>query len=95
MIKGNQVKVVLGDEFDDSLRDDVLDVLRGLGATCGDGEHAIAGSQELEKLTVVIQDKMINVEAETYIGLSVAGPSELVSEIRKLVEMKQMQREGE
>jgi hypothetical protein len=82
----NQVTTVLGDEFDDSLREKLTDVLRKLGATPSNGGNRfIVGSQELEMVDVIVGGRNLHVEAETYIGLSISGPADLVEQVRRLV----------
>ena len=82
----NQVTIVLGDEFDESLRAKLLDVFRELGATqAGDADRFVVGSQDVEAVEVTIDGRRLQVEAETYIGLSLSGPADLVEKIRRLV----------
>lgn len=84
--KSNQVTVVLGDEFDDSLRQKLMDVLRNLGAfQAGKGDRFVVGSQDLEEMEVTIGGRSLHVEAETYVGLSISGPADLVEQVRRLV----------
>jgi hypothetical protein len=83
---GNQVTVVLGDEFHDSLRQKLMDVLRKLGALqTGKSDRLVAGSQDLEELDVTIDGRSLHVEGETYVGLSISGPADLVEQVRRLV----------
>lgn len=82
----NHVTVVLGDEFDDSLRKNLMDVLQELGALqAGKGDRLVVGSQDLEELEVTIDGHNLRVEAETYVGLSISGPADLVEQVRRLV----------
>lgn len=82
----NQVTVVLGDEFDDSLRAKLMDVLRGLGAVqSGGSDRFVVGSQDLENLDVLIDGRSLHIEAETYVGLSISGHADLVERVRRLV----------
>jgi hypothetical protein len=82
----NQATVVLGDEFDDSLRQKLMDVLRKLGALqSSGGDRFVVGSQDLEELEVTIDGRSLRVEAETYVGLSISGPADLVEQVRRLV----------
>lgn len=75
----NQATVTLGDEFDQALRQKLMDVLRKLGALqSGGSDRFVGGSQELESLVVTIDGRRLRVEAETYIGLSISGPDDLV-----------------
>lgn len=81
-----QSTVVLGDEYDDDLREKLVDVLRKLGATsvC-EPEQFVVGSQDFEELDVVINGRSLHIESETYIGLSICGPADLVEQVRQLV----------
>lgn len=83
---GHQATVTLGDEFDEALRQKLVDVLRKLGALQSGGSNRfVGGSQELEKLEVTIDGRHLHIEAETYIGLSISGPDDLVERVRQLV----------
>jgi hypothetical protein len=82
----NQSTTVLGNEFDDSLRGKLMDVLRELGAVALRGsDRFVAGSQDVEELDVVINGRSLHIEAETYVGLSITGPADLVEQVRRLV----------
>lgn len=82
----NQAIIVLGDEFDDSLRGRLMDVLRKLGSIQSyESDRFVAGSQELEILDVTIDGRNLHVEAETYVGLSISGPTDLVEQVSRLV----------
>ena len=85
MTSTNRTTTILGDEFDDALRTKLLNVLRGLGATATGSERVLAGSQDLEELDVIIDGHMLHVEAETYVGLTIEGPVELVARIQRLM----------
>lgn len=86
MTSTNRTTAILGDEFDDALRTKLLNVLRGLEAiAAGSGGRLLAGSQDLEELDVIIDGQMLHVEAETYVGLSIDGPVELVARIKRLM----------
>jgi len=81
-----QATAVLGDEFDDELRAKLMNVLRQLGAIQGtSGERFVVGSQDFEKLEVLVGGRSLQVEAETYVGLSIRGPDDLVEQVRRLV----------
>lgn len=82
--------VVIGDEFDDNLRQIILNVLSEMGAFFVDyGGRAVAGSQEFEELSVLIDGQELKVEAETYVGLSISGPAELVLRVQRAITSKQ------
>jgi hypothetical protein len=77
----NDKTVILGDEYDDALRARLFDVLRDLGAQMSAGERALAGSQDLETCRLRLDGAEVVVEAETYIGLSLSGPAEIVDKV--------------
>lgn len=78
--------VVLGDEYDDALRARLMAVLKRLGAqVVGGPDTALAGSQEIEVLEVELDGRRLRVEAETYIGLSLSGPDDLVRRVQSLL----------
>ena len=82
----NQVTVVLGDEFDESLRQRLIDVLRRTRACQpAKSDRSTGGSQDLEELDVTIDGRGIHIEAETYVGLSISGPADLVEQVHRLV----------
>lgn len=84
--KANNLTTILGDEFDDDLRSKLMDVLRHMGATPIDSTRSLGGSQDLEELDVVVVDgRSVHVEAETYVGLSISGPRDLVERIHQMV----------
>lgn len=82
----HQMSVILGDEFDEDLRNKLMALLHQLGAIQTRGsEHHVSGSQYIEKLTVNIGGKTLEITAETYIGLSIKGSKDIVQQIQKLM----------
>jgi hypothetical protein len=80
------ITVVLGDEFDDALRAKLVGVLRSFGVVVASPEsRATGGSQELEELDVIVDGQRLHIEAETYVGLSIGGPSDLVKRIQRVM----------
>jgi hypothetical protein len=77
--------ISLGDEFDDHLRNTLMEVLMDIGAAVHDHTRGVGGSQELEAVQITIGDKTLVIEAETYIGLSLKGEDALVQEIARRV----------
>jgi hypothetical protein len=77
--------VLLGDEFDDQLRETLMAVLKEMGAIIHEHTHGIGGSQELETVQIIVGDKTLVIEAETYVGLSLKGEHDLVQEIARRV----------
>lgn len=85
---GSEAAVVVGDEFDDELRDALLDVLREMGATEKSSERGVGGSQEIETAVFDLQGRRLVVEAETYEGLSIRGDEALVKDVEKRLKAK-------
>ena len=83
-----QAAVVLGDEYDDCLRDALREVLKSCGAIILEGSWGIGGSQEIETLKVKLGSDILVVESETYMGLSIAGPKDAVENVAQQVNRK-------
>jgi hypothetical protein len=77
--------VILGDEFDDHLRSVVAKVMRDMGAKTINEKWGVAGSIELETVTLEFRGKSIVLESETHSGLSISGDVNDVDEIAKRV----------
>ncbi len=84
------VTEIIGNEYDDSLRDRLMFVLKGMGATVLEKSGKLyGGSQEIEVVDFQIGESFVRVEAETYIGLSISSEdAELVQKIRKQIRNK-------
>lgn len=85
--------IVVGDEYDEKRREILLEVLRSRGAEFIDKESSVAGSQEIESLAVDINGNLVTVEAETFIGLTISGPKDIVEDVvaevnRKMARLK-------
>jgi len=78
-------QLVIGPEHDDELRTAVVAVLKQIGGRQRSHERGVAGSQEVETLEVDVDGQLIVVEAETYVGLSIRGPEELVDRVSSLI----------
>jgi hypothetical protein len=73
--------VVLGDEFDDALATRLIEKLKSSGAIPLSSDWSLAGSQEIRSLSARIRSETVEISAETYIGLSISGPEDIVDEI--------------
>jgi hypothetical protein len=74
---------VVGPEHDDRLRARLGEVLRALGCRIDHREWGVAGSQEISTWDVHSASGMLRIEAETYVGLTVTGPRNLVDAVRQ------------
>lgn len=73
--------IILGDEYDNALRDALRAVLVRSGAVGIDKYWGIGGSQEIEALVIRVRGDLITIEAETFVGLSLTGPKAVVEDI--------------
>lgn len=85
---GESKTVCLGAEYNHVLRDTLVTVLRDLGGRSSNHDWGLGGSQEIESLLVEIDGQTLVITSETYVGLSLTGPNNLVDEVRRLVEAK-------
>ncbi len=85
MSSSSEKSVVLGAEYDQRLRAVVKNVLGQLGVKELTHEWVVGGSQEIETVEVRVAGQRLVLEAETYIGLSVRGPSDLVDHVYEMV----------
>jgi hypothetical protein len=83
--------VTIGNEFDPNVRAVLEDVLREFGAKKLGGNYGVAGSQELFLLQVEIDGEPIDVEAETFVGLSITGNGRVVDNIAQRVQQRSTQ----
>lgn len=79
---------MLGDEYDDRLRKALSDTLREFSAKAVDHWHGVGGSQEVERFEVEVEGENIEVESETYVGLSIAGNERVVNRIAARVHLR-------
>ncbi|MCF6345180.1 MAG: hypothetical protein L3J00_01780 [Thiomicrorhabdus sp.] len=81
--KTKQKTLILGDEYDDKLREKLMHFLQTNNAIILNTTQQIAGSQDIETLTVSLFGHNITIEAETYIGLSITGPEKVIEYVQK------------
>jgi hypothetical protein len=80
----DQKTVVLGAEHDDHLRATLREVLTTLATS----KPRHGWIPDFETLDVDIDGHAIHVEAETYIGISISGPADLVDRISEMVKQR-------
>lgn len=78
-------KLVLGDEYDDALRQALMNCLAALGADIAARQWGLGGSQIIETTKVALGKDLLVVEAETYVGLSISGEARVVDRVAALV----------
>ncbi|HEV7694497.1 MAG TPA: hypothetical protein VGO52_26915 [Hyphomonadaceae bacterium] len=80
--------ILLGDEFDDHLRSVLVEVMRDMGTRTLDADWSVVGSQELGTAKLELRGRIVVVESETYIGLSITGDDNEVDEIANRISEK-------
>lgn len=75
------ITTTLGAEFDSALRGRAVSVLKSLGAKKRGGWWGLGGSQEIARTEFVWRGHEVVLEDETYVGLTLSGPPELVDEV--------------
>jgi hypothetical protein len=78
-------KLVLGDEYDDALRQALMDCLAALGADITARQWGLGGSQIIETTKITLGKDLLVVEAETYVGLSISGEARVVDRVAAIV----------
>jgi hypothetical protein len=75
-------KWVVGDEFDQVAFTRLKQALDDLQYSVRDHWDGRAGSQDVRHWAVVCPSGQLTIESETYVGLSVEGPSSLIAELK-------------
>jgi hypothetical protein len=81
-------KLVLANEYDDNLRQALMDTLAALGADTAAHQWGLGGSQIIETRRVYLGRSLLVVEAETYVGLSITGEARLVDKVAALLALR-------
>ena len=84
----NQKKINLGHEYDRQLFEALGDALREKGAALHSDSWGVGGSQEISTWDLTVDGEAVRVEAETYIGLTIEGPSACVDALAAAVNAK-------
>lgn len=81
----NKKTVLLGDEFDEKLIDSLSKSLQENGAILKNKLREIAGSQDYSCYEFVFQGAVLELEMETYFGVSVTGNESDVDAFLKIL----------
>ena len=79
--------IVIGNEYDDNLKDALSLTLKQMGAKEISKINALVGSQDISIYEFLVKNEIIRVEFETYIGLSLIGPKNLIREIEENIQL--------
>lgn len=87
-MKPNEVSVtkVVGDEWDEALKARLLATLREMGGKQVRYLSGLGGSQELGVMVIALDSQEVQIESETYVGLSICGERSLIDRIVKRLE---------
>lgn len=78
-MSGANQSIALGESNDDELRDAIRETLRDWPGQIVSHWRGVAGSVELERLVVELGGDQVLVEAENYEGITLTGPTLLVT----------------
>ena len=80
---GQDVKksVIVGNEYDPHIRSKLVEVLGKLDAKCAKESWAVVGSQEIFVSQFTINGKDIEIESETFVGITISGPEDIVNKV--------------
>ncbi len=78
-------KLILGSEYDDALRQALMDCLAALGADIAARQWGLGGAQIIETTKISLGKDLLVVEAETYVGLSISGEARVVDRVAALL----------
>jgi len=70
--------ITLGSEHDAKLQDALMNALREIGASVGAPDWAVGGSQEIMSIIVEVDGIQIQIESETYVGLTLKGDPKII-----------------
>lgn len=79
-------EVRLGDEHDDALLARVRAAVLAAGGQISRPDWGVGGSQEIVTYRVTLPEGSLRLTAETYLGLSLSGPSILVQALQRRVD---------
>lgn len=82
------VRIVLGEEYDVTLRAEVSAALEEMSARQIDSSWGVGGSQEISSWTFGLDGAKVVIETETYMGLSISGEELTVLEVTRRLESR-------
>jgi hypothetical protein len=84
-MKFGKVKVTLGSETDEELFSILEKTLANYDTKLVEQSHRVVGSQEIITFEAIIDNSKLIIISETYEGLSIKGPKEIVNAIKEQV----------
>ena len=80
--------IVIGNEYDEKLIKSLFLTLQEIGAVKKDESSALVGSKDYYLATYEVNNLILTVEIETYIGVTLSGSSNVVREISNKLKRK-------
>ncbi len=80
--------IVIGNEYDEKLIKSLFLTLQEIGAVKKDESSALVGSQDYYLVRYEVNNLNLTVGIETYIGVTLSGPSNVVREISNKLKRK-------
>lgn len=80
------ISVTLGPEYDEEVWRRAKAALKAAGAKLRGADWGLAGSQEIDTLTVELDGEELVLEAETYVGVTLTGGEAQVRRVERLFE---------
>ena len=78
----------LGPEYDQKMLQGLFDALTAEGAQTIDQRADVVGSQEIGYWKFQLDHGTVEVNAETYLGISLSGPVELIARLTQIIQDK-------
>jgi hypothetical protein len=78
----------LGPEYDHKMLQTLFDALTAEGAQTIDQRSGMAGSQEIGYWKFQLDRGIVEVSAETYLGISLSGPIDLIARLTHIIQDK-------
>lgn len=78
----------LGPEYDQKMLQALFDALTAEGAQTIVQRADVVGSQEIGYWKFQLADGTVEVEAETYLGISISGPVALITRLTQIIQDK-------
>ncbi len=75
----------IGAEYDEKVWASLKTAISTLNGKINEKQWGLAGSQEIDFFEVQVEGEKLEVEAETYMGISISGSAELIKKICSLL----------
>ena len=70
--------ITLGSEHDARLKSALMNALHEVGASAGEPDWTVGGSQEITSIIAEVDGIQILIESETYVGLTLKGDPKII-----------------